>query len=56
MVVGGGVGVGVLVGVASAGGGPGVAPVAAEITCHVPPKLWMFSPFAAPLALSPEKW
>jgi hypothetical protein len=36
--------------------GAGIALLPAEITCHVPPKLWMFSPFAAPLALSPEKW
>ena len=43
-------------GVVSAIAGSRGAPVAAEITCHVPPKLWTFSPFAVPLALSPEKW
>jgi hypothetical protein len=43
-------------GVVSAIAGSRGASVAAETTCHVPPKLWMLSPFAAPLALSPEKW
>ena len=42
-------------GVVSVIAGSKGAPVAAEITCHVPPKLLMLSPLAAPLALSPEK-
>lgn len=44
-----------VVGVGSVDGGPGVALVAAERACHVPPKLLTFSPCAWPLALSPEK-